>query len=150
MYAIRGDGGDWSVMTPSQYLCPVSSMTIGESWRYIHEDPAEVATATVALQEDITTNAGTFSCYRVDIMYASSPDTLQHSMWISDGAGIIMEAYYGMNEHGVYGYWTDELDDHFVAGTGFMPMTVGNWWVYYGQWTGTEESSWGAIKRKGR
>ena len=143
VYALREDGGTWFYLTPAQYFCPVSSMTAGETWRFINaSDLSEETLATVTLQEDITTAAGTFSCYKVDVEVVSDPGVIVQSLWLSNGYGLIKESWFEGN-----GYWISDLDNYYATGTGFMPRDVGNWWAYTGYLIGTEESSWGKIKK---
>jgi hypothetical protein len=143
VFALREDGAEWFNLIPAQYFSPISSMTIGETWRFVNDNGTDETRATVVLQEEITTNAGSFLCYRIDIENLLEPGTVSQSMWLSDGAGMIREKYFEAS-----GYWFNDLDNYFAAGTGFMPRVVGNWWSYAGQLVGTEESSWGKIKKE--
>lgn len=143
VYAIREDGDSWVYLTPAQYFCPVSSMTVGETWRHINRGLADETKATVTLQEDITIPAGTFSCYKVDVEEVANPGVIVQSLWVSDGYGLIKESWFEGD-----GYWISDLESYYATGTGFMPRDVGNWWAYGGYLIGTEESSWGAIKKQ--
>ena len=116
VYAVRNDGEVWEYLTPAQYFCPVSSMTVGESWRSIDWELAEETLATVALQENITVSAGTFPCYRVDVEVVSNPGVIVQSLWLSNGVGLIRESYFEGD-----GFWISYLDSYYVTGTGFMP-----------------------------
>jgi len=146
VYALRVDGSSWEVLSVGMYYCPVSSMTIGETWRFIDQnDLTDEAQATVVAQEEITTTAGTFSCYKVEVHVVANPGVIVQTNWFSDGAGLIRESIFEGS-----GYWISELSNYFVTGTGFMPRVVGNWWTYSGQLVGTEETSWGGIKKLSR
>ena len=145
VYAAREDGGTWEYFTPAQYFCPVSSMTVGQTWRAINWGMAQETLATVVLEEDITVAAGTFTCFKIEIQVVSNPDVVVQTNWISDGGGLIRESFFEGT-----GYWISELLSSSVTGTGFMPRVVGNWWSYSGFEVSTEESSWGAIKKEVR
>ena len=146
IYALRVDGSSWVVLAAGMYYSPVASMTIGETWRFIdHNDLADETLATVVAQEDVTTAAGTFSCYKVEIHVVANPGVIVQTNWLSEGNGLIRESYFEGN-----GYWVSELNGYSATGTGFMPRVVGNWWTYSGSLVGTEETSWGAIKRQAR
>jgi hypothetical protein len=142
VFAIREDGSDWAHLTPAQYFCPVMTMTIGDNWRFVNDNMTEETRATVAAQEEITVPAGTFICYRIEIVRVAAPDEVNQMMWLAFGVGMVKEQYFEGN-----GYWHSDLDDRFVVGTGFMPRTAGNWWTYGGYLIGTDESSWGEIKK---
>lgn len=146
VYALREDGSSWVVLSAGMYYCPVSSMTISETWRFIDQnDLTDEAQATVVAQDEITTVAGTFSCYKVEVHVVANPGVIVQTLWFSNGTGLIKESFFEGN-----GYWISELSSYFVTGTGFMPRVVGNWWTYTGQLVGTEETSWGAIKKEYR
>jgi hypothetical protein len=144
IYAVRDDGPSWAYLPAGVYYCPVSSMTIGETWRAIDFGGQETL-ATVALQEQVTTTAGTFSCYRIDIHLVSNPGAIVQRLWISDGVGMVKEAYFETS-----GYWMSELTGYMGTGTGFFPGDAGNIWTYSSYFVGTTETSWGAIKSMGR
>lgn len=144
IYAVRDDGPSWAYLPAGVYYCTVSSMTIGETWRAI-DFGGEETMATVALQEQVTVVAGTFSCYKVDIHLVSDPGAIVQKLWFSDGTGLIKEAYFETD-----GYWMAELRGYMGTGTGFFPEDVGNYWEYSESFVGTEETSWGAIKSMGR
>lgn len=146
VYALREDGDTWVYLLPAQYFCPVSSMTVGETWRYTNaSDLSEETLATVVLQEDLTIPAGTFSCYKVDVEKVSAPGEIIQSLWLSNGFGLIKESFFEGD-----GYWISDLDSYYATGTGFLPTVEGNWWAYGGHFVGTEESSWGTIKKEAR
>jgi hypothetical protein len=146
IYALREDGSSWMVPGAAMYYSPVSSMTIGQTWRFLDQrDMTEESLATVVAEEEITTSAGTFSCFKVEITLVSDPSIIAQTYWLSLGTGMVRESYFEGN-----GYWIYELSSYFVTGTGFMPRVVGNWWSYTGTLVGTEESSWGAIKKEMR
>jgi hypothetical protein len=144
IYALREDGSAWMVLGAPMFYSPVSSMTIGESWRFIDQnDMTEESLATVVAQEEITTTAGTFACYKIDITVVANPGVVVQTNWLSNGYGLIRESYFEGN-----GYWFSNLSSYYATGTGFMPRVVGNWWSYAGHLVSTEESSWGAIKKE--
>jgi hypothetical protein len=144
VYAVRDYGSQWEYMPPEVYYCPVSSMTIGETWRHVGYEGEETQ-ATVALQEQVTTAAGTFSCYKIDIHVVSNPGAIVQTLWLSSGVGLVKEGFFDAS-----GYWIYELTDYSVSGTGFIPGDVGNIWNYSSSFVGTTETSWGAIKSMGR
>ena len=146
IYALRVDGSVWTVLSAGMYYSPVSSMTIGETWRFIDQnDLVDESLATVVAQEDVTTAAGTFSCYRIDITLVSDPGVVVQTNWLSNGTGLIRESYFEGN-----GYWVSDLSAYSATGTGFMPRVAGNWWSYAGHQVSTQETSWGAIKKQSR
>lgn len=140
IYAVRDGGPTWAYLPAGVYYCPVSSMTVGETWRGIDYEGQETL-ATVMLQEQVTTVAGTFSCYKIDIDLVSDPGATVQILWLSDGVGLVKEAYFETN-----GYWVSELTGYMGTGTGFFPEDAGNTWNYSESLLGTKESSWGAIK----
>ena len=146
IYALRVDGSSWLVLTAGMYYSPVASMMIGETWRFIdHNDLVDETLATVVAQEDVTTAAGTFSCYKVEIHVVANPGVIVQTNWLSEGNGLIRESYFEGN-----GYWVSELNSYSATGTGFMPRVVGNIWYYSGDLVSTQETSWGKIKLQAR
>ncbi len=49
------------------------------------------------LQEQVTTAAGTFPCYRIDIDLVSDPDATVQILWLSDGVGLVKEYYFDID-----------------------------------------------------
>lgn len=140
VYAIREDGGSWDLMAPGQYFSPVSSMTIGQTWRWLDTDLAEETTAEVVAMEQVTVTAGTFSCYRIDITTASLPYVIE-SIWLSEGVGQVKEESFNGD-----GYSHGQLESYSVTGTGFFPSDVGNTWIYTDSFVSVRETTWGSLK----
>lgn len=145
VYAFKIEGlVDWTLVTGEQFLCPATSMNINDTWRFIDDGVSETV-ATVAAQEAVDTDAGTFSCYRVDIEWVDDPGTVRESLWFSSGAGLIQDRdfYDGTQESN----WQAELIDYIiVAGLGYFPLAVGNIWTYKETYLPVAASTWGAIK----
>ncbi len=144
LYAFRDRGSSWAYLPAGTFYCPVSSMTIGETWRAI-DFGGEETLATVVAQEEVTVVAGTHLCYKIDIHLVSNPGAIVQILWVSDGLGLVKESYFETN-----GYWVSELRGYMGTGTGFFPGDVGNYWEYSEAFVGTTESSWGAIKSMNR
>ena len=143
-YATREFGlAGWDIVATPQYLVPTGTLTIGETWDYINTDDDEATVARVAAQESVTTAAGTFSCYQVDIERAAAPGTAYETMWFASGVGFVR------NEGYINGAmdWRDELQSQsIVGGTGYLPLAVGNSWTYAEVPVATENTNWGELK----
>jgi len=136
----------WDIFSEPQYICQSTSMTVNDSWRFL-DDEGEERVATVVTQESITTNAGTFSCYRVDIESATNPGTVITSLWFSSGVGLVREDDFYEGTTPVD--WRFELQSFSLAGgSGFFPLAVGNVWQYGEIILPVEFTTWGAIKAK--
>ena len=145
IYAVREAGSPWEVLPGSQFLCRATSMSIGNTWRFLNDDNDNETVATVVAQENVTTTAGTFSTFRVDVALASAPGTINESLWFSSGVGIVrFEEYIG----GVLDWKSDLFSDNIVGGLGFFPLAVGNQWVYGDINVPVVSTSWGAVKSK--
>lgn len=143
-YAFRAAGSSvWDLALGTQYLCQSQSMSIGNSWRFLNDDFDAETVATVAAQTNVTTAAGTFSTYRVDIALASAPGTVVESMYFAFGVGFVRdEGFLGGSLD-----WQDELVSYSIAGgSGFFPLAIGNIWVHDEINLAVETRAWGAIK----
>ena len=140
-YAGREDGEPgWTVFSGFQYLCPSTTMNVSDSWRFL-DDEVEETIATVVALEPVTTNAGTFPSYKVNIAHASNPTEVISIMWFSSGFGIVKQWDYFPE------IWRSDLQEYsLVGGSGFFPLTLGNRWDYAEIQVPVEESTWGAIK----
>lgn len=149
VYAERPLGSDaWTVKPGAQYICKSTTMTIGETWRFL-DDGVEETQATVGAQESVTTDAGTFSCYRVDVERVSNPGTVIESLWFSDGVGLVKERDFF--DGPTPSDWQAELLNYtIVGGSGFWPRSVGNVWNYKETILPVETTTWGAIKSEFR
>jgi hypothetical protein len=142
-YRLVGDP-NWTVLSGEQYLCPAASMSINDSWRFIDSGLSETV-ATVAAQEIVDTDAGSFSSFRVDIERVDDPGTVRESIWFSAGVGMVQERDY--TDDSVPGDWQMELIDHTVAGgSGYFPLAVGNTWMYKETLLPVASTTWGSIK----
>ncbi len=147
-YAEREFGSSvWDVLPGQQYLTPTTSMNISDSWRFVDEDNGDATTATVAALEMITTPAGTFSCYKVDVAVDNNPSVVVFSVWFSSGVGLVRQIDYFDN--GTPAFFQEDLQSFSIlGGTSFLPFFVGNTWSYIDIATPVQETTWGAIKAK--
>jgi len=142
VFAVNFPGSStWDIYSNVQYICPTTSMSIGETWRFVDDDNERVA--TVVAQESVTTVAGTFSTYKVAIARASAPGTITDTFWFSAGVGVIRSEAYS---NGVLDQVL-ELYSYTVSGSGFLPLIVGNVWNYSDP-VPVKATSWGAVKSK--
>ncbi len=143
-YATRDFGSqDWDILPTAQYIAPTSPMTVGDSWSFIAAEDGAATVAEAVGQESVTTPAGTFSCFRVDIERVASPGEVVETMWFAWEVGFVR------NEGYLDGYvdWRDELQSYTHAGgTGYMPAAVGNVWVMAEITVPGEARSWGGLK----
>ena len=140
VYAIRGAGMSWEVLPGSQFLCPLNSMSISDSWRSLDED-GDATTSTVVAQESITVPAGTFPCYRIEVVKDIAPSTVIQEVWFSDGVGLVKQTDIFPDP------WVSVLFSYQVnAGSGFFPLGAGNIWNYQDVTTPVESKTWGAVK----
>lgn len=140
VYAFRDDlVGIWFVLPSAQYLCPTTTMNISDSWRGLDDNGA--TTYTVVAFESVTVPAGTFMCYRVEVVNDSDPGTLLRNLWFSDGVGLVKETDFFPV------YWVGALFSYQIAsGSGYLPMGSGNIWNYQDVTTPVENTTWGGVK----
>ena len=141
----EGGSPNWDILPGSQYLCRAITMSIGDTWRFLDDDSGGETVATVVAQENVTTTAGTFSTFKVDVALASDPGTINHSVYFSSGVGIIREEEYFA---GVLNYRDSLFSSNIVGGSGFFPLAVGNQADYAEDIVPVEATSWGAVKSK--
>jgi len=140
VYAFRGAGMPWEIFSGAQFLCPASSMSINDSWRALDED-GDATTSTVVAQESITVPAGTFLCYRIEVVKDIAPSTVIQNVWFSDGVGLVKQT----DTFPVV--WVSVLFSFQVpSGSGFFPRGPGNIWNYQDVTTPVESKTWGAVK----
>jgi len=140
VYAFRELGMAWEVLSGSQFLCPASSMNINDTWRALDED-GEATTSTVVALENVTVPAGTFLCYRVEVVKDSAPSTVIQDVWFSDGVGLVKQT----DTFPVP--WVSVLFSYQApSGSGFFPLGPGNIWNYQDVTTPVETTTWGGIK----
>jgi hypothetical protein len=140
VYAFRDKGMPWQVFPGSQFLCPASSMAINDSWRALDED-GDAATSTVVAQESVTVPAGTFPCYRIEVVRDIAPSTVIQEIWFSDGVGLVKQT----DTFPVP--WVSVLFSYQVnSGSGFFPLGPGNIWNYQDVTTPVESKTWGGVK----
>ena len=146
IFASREAGSpNWDILPGSQYLCQATTMSIGDTWRFLDDDPGSETVATVVAQGSLTTAAGTFSIFKVDVALASDPSTINHSVCFSSGVGIVREEEYFA---GALNYRDELFSFNIVVGSGFFPLAVGNQWDYAEINVPVEATSWGAVKSK--
>jgi hypothetical protein len=147
MYAVKVDGEvDWTVFPDAQYLCQATSMSINDTWRFLDEDGAETV-ATVVAQQSVTTSAGTFSCFKVDVELASDLGAERESLWFSSGFGLVRDLDFFVGSVAIT-WQTDLISHNLAGGSGFFPLAVGNIWDYEETLLPVESTTWGAIKSK--
>jgi hypothetical protein len=140
VYAFRDHRMPWEIITPAQFLVPASSMAINDFWRALDEDD-EATTSTVVAQESITVPAGTFPCYRIEVVKDSAPSQVIQEIWFSDGFGLIKQTDTFPD------VWVSVLFSYQVpSGSGFFPLGPGNMWNYQDVTTPVESKTWGAVK----
>jgi len=143
-YAIRDYGvQSWDILSTPQYVVPTGAMSIGDTWTFIETDFGEATLARVTAQENVTTPAGFFTCFRVDIERLVEPGVVIETLWFSWGAGFVRNQGY----LDTFLDWRDELQSSSIlGGTGYLPMAVGNTWNYVELPVAAENTSWGGLK----
>ena len=148
IYASREFGSQvWEDFPGAQYLVPMSSLNIGDTWRFMNSDNDLETIAEVTALENISVVVGTFSAYRVDVAEVASPSVIIETMWFADGVGFVRnQGYLGGSLD-----WRDDLSSFtIVGGSGFMPMAVGNTWFHVFVSVPTENTSLGGLKSQYR
>jgi len=143
VYAFREAGMPWEVLVGAQYFTQTASMTIGDNWRFLDDDHGNETVATVVAQENITTPAGSYSTFKVNVTLASSPSTITESLWFALGVGYVLDEEYAS---GVLDWKSWLTNATIVGGTGFLPLAVGNIWVYADVNVAVGNSNWSAVK----
>jgi len=144
VFAFREAGiPGWDIPSFAMYLCQSQTMAIGNSWRFLDDDGDVEILATVAALENVTTAAGNFSAYRVDMSATSEPGVVRESIWFASGVGIVRFEEY---VNGVLDWKSDLNNFTVVGGSGFFPRAVGNTWVYFDINVAVANSSWSAVK----
>ena len=145
VYAAR-DGGSsiWSVLPGEQYYCESTSMNINDTWRHLDDD-GEEAQATVVDQQQVTTGAGTFTAYKVNVVRVSAPSTVTQILWFASGVGLVrqIDLYSGPFPD----TWQSDLQNYSITGgSGFFPLAAGNQWQFAEITNPVKTSSWSGIK----
>jgi hypothetical protein len=147
VYATRDFGTtSWNIQSGVQYICPVTSMSISDTWRFLDEEGSETV-ATVAALESITTAAGTYSCYKLDIEIVSDPGIVISSFWFSSGVGLVRHTNFVGGTTQI-DWQSDLLSFSLAGGSGFFPRATGNIWYYEEISSPVESTTWGNIKAK--
>jgi len=144
MYAARDVGSqDWDIFGSAQYLCPTAPMSLGDTWSHLSSDEGEATLARVVAEEDVTTAAGLFTTFRVEVELVSEPNVSIETMWFAWGVGFVRNQGY---EGGAVD-WRDNLTSYsIVGGSGYMPLGVGNTWTHAPEAVSTETAGWGELK----
>jgi hypothetical protein len=147
MYAMRAHGFDfWVVFPGGQYICPVSAMSINDTWRFLDDEGIETIATVIGL-ESITTAAGTFACYTVVVEDINNRGTVLQTLWFSSGIGLVREMDFFEGPTPIN--WQSDLQSYNISGgSGFFPLAVGNRWDYAEITNPTQATTWGAIKSK--
>ncbi len=133
------------ILPGAQYFTQATSMALGNSWRFLDDDSANETVATVVAQENITTPAGSFSTFKVDVTLLSAPGTVIESLWFSSGVGYVLDEDYAggvLDGKSWLGNFT------IVGGSGYMPLAVGNMWVHVDVNVAVESIPWATFKTK--
>lgn len=138
-YAFRDDlVGIWFIFPAAEFICPTTTMNINDSWRSL-DDPG-ATTSTVVAFESVTVPAGTFPCYRVEVVRDSDPSTVIQNVWYSDGVGLVKQV-------DTFPYWESVLFSYqIMSGSGYLPMGPGNIWNYQDVTSPVESRTWGGVK----
>ena len=143
IYASRQLGGSWEVLATPTYLVYQRDMVASLSWNFFPTDSGDPRTATVIEMQSITAPAGTFDTWKVEITEdGAGTDFVSHFYW-ADGEGLVREDDLAFGEV----VYRSQMTSRTVTGSGYMPLVVGNQWVFNARDVAGEESSISKLKR---
>ena len=143
-YAGRPDGGDWLVFTNPQYLVPVDNISAGMTWRFPGDDDSDLRQAEAITLESVSTAAGDFLAWRVDVTRPTDPAGKYSSYWFAPGVGLVRDLEY----ENFVPIWEVDLDSYSVTGSGYFPTVVGNTWTYVERSVPNAPASVGNVKSR--
>lgn len=145
VYASRDEGSPtWDILTGPVFLVPKNNITAGDTWRFLDDDLGGETIAEAITEESVTTAAGTFTAWKIDVAPVSNPANRTQSLWFASGVGLVRQVDY-------FDQWIEResnLESYSTTGNGFFPLVVGNTWTYIGTEVPTEDSSIGELKSR--
>lgn len=143
VYARRDAGSPtWDVLTGPVYLVPKNKIDLGDTWRFLDDDFGGETIAEAVMEESVTTAAGTFTAWKVNVAPVSNPTQPTQGLWFASGVGLVRQVDY-------FDQWIEResnLETYATAGNGYFPLVVGNVWTYIGTDVPAGSSSIGAVK----
>jgi hypothetical protein len=131
LYAFKmSDQPTFTVVPSGMFVMKATFISIGDMWDTWVNGATQ---ATVVANEQVTTNAGTFQCFKVQ-MGANMIG------WAAQGVGRVQFTR---------GEETAVLQEYYVAPgneNSYFPMTVGSWWRLTSPVVPARSSSWGSVK----
>jgi hypothetical protein len=145
VYASRDEGSPtWDILTGSVSLVPKNKFTAGDTWRFLDDELGGETVAVAVAEESVTTAAGTFTAWKVDVALVTNPTQPTQSLWFAAGVGLVRPVDY-------LAQWIEtasSLDTYSTTGNGYFPLVVGNTWTYVESEVPTAGSSVGEIKAR--
>jgi len=145
VYASRDEGSpSWDILAGPVYLVPKNKITTGDTWRFLDDELGGETIAEAIAEESVTTAAGTFTAWKIDVSPVSTPAQPTQSLWFASGMGLVRQVDY-------FDRWIEResnLETYFTSGNGFFPLVAGNIWTYIGSEVPTADSSVGEMKAR--
>jgi hypothetical protein len=143
VYAVRSDlDGTWTTPLTPVYLVPATTISAGQTWAFLPMGGAFQTVAEAITMEMVTTNAGSFISWRVDVTALGAPDTVLTTFWFASDVGWVKQVEYEAGKV----VWRTELQTYDVSGSGYLPLVIGNTWSYVGLEVPNQATSIGKIK----
>lgn len=127
---VRMPGEDWMAFPEGCYFVAANALSVGASWSGLPDVYENATVSTVTGTVSITVPAGHFpTAYLVENRVDGGPhdQKLVANLWFVPGVGLVYEENYTLA--GDLEYY-QELVSYTAAGTGVMPMNVGNTWSF--------------------
>ena len=114
----QAEAGVFTLYPPGCYLMKLTDPTPGDAWLSFMDGLAD---AEITAIETITTALGTYDAYRVEYRRQGTGELITVA-WYTDDVGIVRYGSGGGDVLDVVAY-------EIVAGSGVLPLGVGNWWA---------------------
>lgn len=143
VYETRELGEPWDPMAEEVFLVPATTITAGMTWNFLPDETSAYQAEAIQM-ESVSTPAGTFDAWLVDITEVGGSGYFTSSMWWVDGVGLLGESEF----EGGWLTWESKLASYTANGSGFLPLAIGNSWTFQSAEVDTEAGSIGAIKAR--
>jgi hypothetical protein len=139
-YATRDeDDGIWETYPAGNYFVKQENLNVGDTWTWLYDEDSGENIAEVVQQEDIEVPAGIFATFRVVATSTTPPEEISERTWFANGVGIVRL------REGDHSTWLLLADYHIEGGTGYLPVAVGNWWLFDAPLS-NQTTTWGRAK----